>query len=202
MTADKDYVLFPGPRVWLVAPVSAVQLIRDTEASKPSSPVSPHISGVMHLMEHRPSCAAKGCGSSHCCSLHTKQGAVASMGCSPTRQRLACRVHKPPRTGSYTQPNVFFSLMRKTLLFSHQNTWFWLIFTGSAWPVSAIFSVVNWNYWAAPSSGRLGFTPVGMVLTCLPWTASVQPCSRQTELSCTVRSQGPFNSFPAQATLN
>lgn len=23
-----------------------------------------------------------------------------------------------------------FSLMRKTLLFSHQNTWFWLIFTG------------------------------------------------------------------------
>lgn len=33
--------------------------------------------------------------------------AVASMGCSPTRQRPHCRVHKPPRTGFYTQPNIF-----------------------------------------------------------------------------------------------
>lgn len=40
MTADKDYVLLPGPCVWLVAPVSAVQPTRGTEARRPSSPVS------------------------------------------------------------------------------------------------------------------------------------------------------------------
>lgn len=34
--------------------------------------------------------------------------AVASMVCSPTRQKLHCRVHKPPRTGFYTKPNIFF----------------------------------------------------------------------------------------------
>lgn len=78
MTADQDYVLLPGPCVWLVALVSAVQPTRGTEARRPSSlpSLSPaHISGAMHLVEHRPSCAAKGCGCSPCCSLCTKQGA-------------------------------------------------------------------------------------------------------------------------------
>lgn len=148
MTADKDYVLFPGPSVWLVTPVSAAQPTRGTEASKPSSPVSPHtpphISGAVHLVEHRPSCAARGCGSSPYCSLRTKQGAKPREGlpCSGQfwlwpawaaapqgRGRTAgCTSHQG-QASTPNQTSFLLSLMRKTLLFSHQNMWFWLIFT-------------------------------------------------------------------------
>lgn len=79
MTGDKDYVLFPGPYVWLVTPESAAQPTCGTQARKLSCPVSPHtaplISGAVHLVEHRSSCAAEGCGCSPCCSPCTKQGA-------------------------------------------------------------------------------------------------------------------------------